>query len=66
MKTLLYSGVALVALASAASAATCPAVTVGDAMGVGAGASRSSMNWLNSSRLVTVLWNSRQTRPLKV
>lgn len=38
MKTLLYSGVALVALASAASAATCPAMTVGDAMGVGAGA----------------------------
>ena len=38
MKTLLYSGVAFVALASAASAATCPAVTVGDAMGVGAGA----------------------------
>ena len=38
MKTLLYSGVAFVALASAASAATCPAVTVGDTMGVGAGA----------------------------
>jgi|LGOV01.1.fsa_nt_gb peptide/nickel transport system substrate-binding protein len=38
MKALLYSGVAFVALASAASAATCPAVTVGDTMGVGAGA----------------------------
>lgn len=38
MKTLLYSGVAFIALASAASAATCPAVTVGDTMGVGAGA----------------------------
>ncbi len=38
MKTLLYSGVAFVALASAATAATCPAVTVGDTMGVGAGA----------------------------
>ncbi len=38
MKAILYSGVAFVALASAASAATCPAVTVGDAMGVGAGA----------------------------
>jgi len=38
MKAILYSGVAFVALASAASAATCPAVTVGDMMGVGAGA----------------------------
>ncbi|MGE4611449.1 MAG: ABC transporter substrate-binding protein [Paracoccaceae bacterium] len=38
MKTLFYSGVAFIALASAASAATCPAVTVGDMMGVGAGA----------------------------
>jgi len=38
MKPLLYSTVALVALAGAASAATCPAVTVGDMMGVGAGA----------------------------
>ena len=38
MKILLYSSVALVALASAASAATCPAVTVSDMMGVGAGA----------------------------
>lgn len=38
MKAILYSGVAFAALASAASAATCPAVTVGDAMGVGAGA----------------------------
>lgn len=38
MKTLLYSGVAFVALASAASAATCPAVTVSDTMGVGVGA----------------------------
>jgi len=38
MKPLLYTSVAFVALASAASAATCPAVTVGDMMGVGAGA----------------------------
>ena len=38
MKTLLLSGVALVALASGASAATCPAVTVADSMGVAAGA----------------------------
>ncbi|MBL1436651.1 MAG: ABC transporter substrate-binding protein [Rhodobacteraceae bacterium] len=38
MKPLLYSSVAFVALASAASAATCPAVTMGDMMGVGAGA----------------------------
>ena len=38
MKAILLSGVALVALASGASAATCPAVTVGDSMGVGAGA----------------------------
>ena len=38
MKILLYSSVALVALASAANAATCPAVTVGDTMGVGVGA----------------------------
>ena len=38
MKAILYSGVAFVALASAASAATCPAVIVGDSMGVGAGA----------------------------
>lgn len=38
MKSILYSGVAFIALASAASAATCPAVTVGDTMGVGAGA----------------------------
>ncbi len=38
MKTLLYSGVAFIALVSAASATTCPAVTVGDMMGVGAGA----------------------------
>ena len=38
MKPLLYSSVAFVALASAASAATCPGVTVGDTMGVGAGA----------------------------
>ncbi len=38
MKALLLSGVALVALASGASAAVCPAVTVDDMMGVGAGA----------------------------
>jgi len=38
MKPLLYTSVAFVALASAASAATCPAVTVSDMMGVGAGA----------------------------
>ncbi len=38
MKVLLYSGVAFVALASAASAAVCPAVTVGDMMGFEAGA----------------------------
>ncbi|WP_114285153.1 ABC transporter substrate-binding protein [Candidatus Halocynthiibacter alkanivorans] len=38
MKTLLLSVVALTALASGASAAVCPAVTVADMMGVGAGA----------------------------
>jgi len=38
MKPLLYSTVALVAMAGAASAAPCPAVTVGDMMGVAAGA----------------------------
>ena len=38
MKRLLLSGVASVALAGVASAGTCPAVTVGDMMGVGAGA----------------------------
>ncbi|MBL4807480.1 MAG: ABC transporter substrate-binding protein [Rhodobacteraceae bacterium] len=38
MKRVLLSGVGLVALASAASAATCPGVTVADMMGVGAGA----------------------------
>ncbi len=38
MKSLLYSGVALIALAGGATAASCPAVTVADMMGVGAGA----------------------------
>jgi peptide/nickel transport system substrate-binding protein len=38
MKTLLLSGIALIALASGASAAPCPAVTVADMMGVNAGA----------------------------
>jgi peptide/nickel transport system substrate-binding protein len=38
MKTLLLSVVALTALASGASAASCPAVTVADMMGVNAGA----------------------------
>lgn len=38
MKSILYSGVALVALASGAMAASCPGVTVADSMGVAAGA----------------------------
>ena len=38
MKTMLYSSVAFLALAGGASAASCPAVTVADGMGVGAGA----------------------------
>ena len=38
MKSILYSGVALVALASGAMAASCPAVTVADSAGVAAGA----------------------------
>ncbi|MCP5038402.1 MAG: ABC transporter substrate-binding protein [Rhodobacteraceae bacterium] len=38
MKSLFYSSVALLALTGAASAATCPAVTVSDMMGVAAGA----------------------------
>jgi len=38
MRTLLYSGVAFVALAGGALAAACPAVTVSDAKGVAAGA----------------------------
>ena len=38
MKSLFFSGVALIALASGANAASCPAVTVADMMGVGAGA----------------------------
>ncbi len=38
MKTILYSGAALIALASAVSAASCPGVTVADPMGVAAGA----------------------------
>lgn len=38
MKRVLYSSVAFIALASGASAATCPAVTVSDMMGVSAGA----------------------------
>ncbi|MEH6359643.1 MAG: ABC transporter substrate-binding protein [Amylibacter sp.] len=38
MRTLLYSGVAFVALSSGALAAACPAVTVSDAKGVAAGA----------------------------
>ena len=38
MKSLLYSGIVLIAMATGAAAAPCPAVTVSDAMGVGAGA----------------------------
>ncbi|NRB16275.1 MAG: ABC transporter substrate-binding protein [Rhodobacteraceae bacterium] len=38
MKSLFYSSVAMVALASGASAASCPAVTLADMMGVSAGA----------------------------
>jgi len=38
MRTLLYTGVAFVALTSGAVAATCPAVTISDAKGVAAGA----------------------------
>jgi len=38
MKSLFYSGVALLALATGASAASCPAVTVADMMGVAPGA----------------------------
>ncbi len=38
MKRILLSGGALIAMAGAASAASCPAVTVADMMGVGAGA----------------------------
>ena len=40
MKSLFYSSVALVALTGAASAASCPAVTVADMMGVAAGEHR--------------------------
>ncbi|MBV1864803.1 MAG: ABC transporter substrate-binding protein [Rhodobacteraceae bacterium] len=38
MKLMLYSSVAFLALAGGASAASCPAVTVADGMGLGAGA----------------------------